>query len=494
MYTLLNYVWINTILATIAALILFPVYKVLYKKTLTWRSALLWLVLLRFILPVEHFLNLNFFDLLQPYSGGTTNVFEPFALQELAHFSTLPEQAVARVNTNDFNGVALLFFVWLLGITLFIGIFYFKRFRVAKRINSARPLLDKKVIQRANSWKAKLKIKRPIQLKISSEEITAYTLGTWRPVIVISQKVVETKPLKYLEAVIAHELAHIKHFDDLKLQFIAWVRALHFFNPLAWLIAHRMDMIREFNCDKAVLQQQHIKPIEYGKVLLDATRVNRQGVLFYLLAMAVSKNSLTKRFIMIKGVNMKHSTPSKSMAFILSILAIVIISMKMPENDIPVLAPVQVVETPMLSAAPTAPRATLALEEITFINPLQDENYKISSSYGWRINPFTKKKKMHIGIDLKAKMDTPVQATAAGVVVFSGEKGNYGNLVIIKHAEGFTSQYGQLNKCLVEKGREVKAGDVIGRVGSSGRSTGPHLHFELIKDNKRVNPAEYILF
>ncbi len=117
----------------------------------------------------------------------------------------------------------------------------------------------------------------------------------------------------------------------------------------------------------------------------------------------------------------------------------------------------------------------------------------ISSGFGWRISPFTGMKEFHKGIDIVARSGTPVVATACGVVIFAGRFGGYGKTVIIRHRNGFTTLYAHLRDILVKRGQRVKRGQVIGTVGSSGLSTGPHLHYEVRYRGRALNPKDYIL-
>ena len=98
----------------------------------------------------------------------------------------------------------------------------------------------------------------------------------------------------------------------------------------------------------------------------------------------------------------------------------------------------------------------------------------------------------HHGLDFKGEVGAPVFASADGVVTFSAAKGNWGKRIILKHANGYKSYYGHMNNLTVSKGQYVKAGDVIGGVGSTGKSTGPHLHFEIRKDGRHIDPAPLI--
>ncbi len=117
---------------------------------------------------------------------------------------------------------------------------------------------------------------------------------------------------------------------------------------------------------------------------------------------------------------------------------------------------------------------------------------KITSHYGYRTDPFTGKYEFHEGVDIKARWGTPVRATAEGKVIFAGWKPGYGKTVIIRHAFGYTTLYGHMSKIKVKRGMWVKSGQIIGYVGSSGRSTGPHVHYEVWRYSRKVNPLKYM--
>jgi len=117
----------------------------------------------------------------------------------------------------------------------------------------------------------------------------------------------------------------------------------------------------------------------------------------------------------------------------------------------------------------------------------------VTSRFGPRIDPYTGSRKAHRGIDYSARKGTPVFATADGVVAFSGKWRTYGEAVEISHGHGYVTRFAHLEKRLVRKGQKVRRGDIIGRVGSTGRSTFAHLHYEVEKDGHRVNPLRYIV-
>jgi len=117
---------------------------------------------------------------------------------------------------------------------------------------------------------------------------------------------------------------------------------------------------------------------------------------------------------------------------------------------------------------------------------------RITSGYGYRRDPFTHERKPHHGIDFGAPRGTPVYAPADGKVVMVKRQYTFGKVIKIDHGYGFETVYGHLNSYNVKVGQTVKRGDLIGAVGNTGRSTGPHLHYEVRVDKKTVNPMDYL--
>lgn len=121
------------------------------------------------------------------------------------------------------------------------------------------------------------------------------------------------------------------------------------------------------------------------------------------------------------------------------------------------------------------------------------EDFEITSNFGNRLHPIHKIKKMHKGVDFKAEFGTPIYATSDGKITTAKEESKgYGNHVVIQHDEEFSTMYAQMSEIKVEIGQEVKKGDIIGLVGSSGASTGPHLHYEVRKNGRAIDPSPFL--
>jgi murein DD-endopeptidase MepM/ murein hydrolase activator NlpD len=116
----------------------------------------------------------------------------------------------------------------------------------------------------------------------------------------------------------------------------------------------------------------------------------------------------------------------------------------------------------------------------------------VTSSYGYRRDPFTGRAAFHAGLDFHAGYGAPIHAAGNGIVSFVGQRSGYGNVVEIDHGNGLLTRYAHMSAFRTRLGQEVSAGDVIGLIGSTGRSTGPHLHFEVRINNRAVNPRPFL--
>ncbi|MGH6828841.1 MAG: M23 family metallopeptidase [Rhizomicrobium sp.] len=135
---------------------------------------------------------------------------------------------------------------------------------------------------------------------------------------------------------------------------------------------------------------------------------------------------------------------------------------------------------------------TLELRHLPLSLPVESGAVDLSSGFGFRLDPFTRRYAFHPGMDFAGAWGTPVHATAAGTVIFAGPRGSYGNMVEIDHGMGLQTRYGHLSRISVRVGMRVEKGATIGRLGSTGRSTGPHVHYEVWYDDVVRNPRNFI--
>ena len=116
----------------------------------------------------------------------------------------------------------------------------------------------------------------------------------------------------------------------------------------------------------------------------------------------------------------------------------------------------------------------------------------LTSDFGGRVDPFTGGRDYHAGLDISADKGKPVRATADGTIGEAGWSGNYGNMVLVRHRFGLSTRYGHMSRLNVSPGQTVRRGDIIGFVGSTGRSTSPHLHYEVLLNGQAINPLRFL--
>jgi murein DD-endopeptidase MepM/ murein hydrolase activator NlpD len=116
----------------------------------------------------------------------------------------------------------------------------------------------------------------------------------------------------------------------------------------------------------------------------------------------------------------------------------------------------------------------------------------VSSSFGVRRDPIIRRPAMHTGIDFRTPTGTPIISSGAGKVVKAGWNGGYGRMVEIDHGQGLTTRYAHMSRIRVSEGQEVSTGDIVGDAGSTGRSTGPHLHYEVRRNGTAIDPLKFL--
>ncbi|MDQ2736377.1 MAG: M23 family metallopeptidase, partial [Pseudomonadota bacterium] len=142
------------------------------------------------------------------------------------------------------------------------------------------------------------------------------------------------------------------------------------------------------------------------------------------------------------------------------------------------------------SVAEAATRRTL--EQMRMPTRLPIEGATLTSTFGNRVDPFTRTSAFHAGLDFAAGIGTPIDAAAGGTVAYAGHRSDFGEVVEIDHGNGLMTRYAHASRLLVKTGDIVTPGQAIAMVGSTGRSTGPHLHFEVLRNGEHVDPKRYL--
>ena len=284
--------------------------------------------------------------------------------------------------------------------------------------------------------------------------------------------------------VMTHEIQHVRMGHSYDRLLIDLIIALLWINPFIYLFKKWLIEVHEFEADAGVLKVSADK-LQYQLTLLQSMQVPQQSELVSFFNFSIIKRR-------IKMMNQKQSSKWAKFRTLAIVPAVLLISILMSYK-------------PAIQQEDFSIRSFNDLyyfldqdgtDNTPSIFPVkikEDIKVRVSSEYGMRKDPFDGKKKMHTGMDIAAPKGTPVIATANGVVELVDNKPNgYGKHVIIKHDETIRTKYAQMDSYVVKVGETVKRGEVIGYVGSSGRSTNPHLHYEVQIDNRKVNPADYI--
>jgi len=277
----------------------------------------------------------------------------------------------------------------------------------------------------------------------------------------------------YPQPIIEHEKVHVRKWHSLDLILAELYIAICWFNPLVYAYRKSIRAVHEFQADEAVLARQTRKS-QYLALLLQHLEAEQPVRLHSYFNYPILK----KRIDMITKNN---STSKNIWRYLLFIPVLSLLSMALNTKDYPI-------PPDMEQLTHTVP-----LHNPFSVFPVKNGSRKdITHFYGKSfLHPIKKKSVVHGGIDIRAKSGTPVLATSAGTVAKVAMENNWGNLIIITHVDGFETWYAHLKGFEIQQGQTVSEGQVIGYVGSTGLSTGPHLHYELRQYGERVDPMEY---
>lgn len=480
---------------SVYAAALFPVILLvqwfLQKRTLPWRSGLWLLVFIRLLLPP---------DCSHSFSGSSLAVRW---MQTHCHVSVhgrmadpsdspsfFPESGTAppsRLASSSRMTVQSVLFLFWTGGVLFLSIVYAVRLRRFRRtIRNGAPVLHHRANKLLSDWRRRFGIRREVRLIATAETVPPFTSGLVRPVVVLPQRLLDAACRSDMEAVIAHETAHVKRWDGLWIALQNLVQMVYFFHPIVWMAGNRLRVSRECACDGLVLSQNRIQRESYARALLNLIKMNTLGpdCVSLIPSFSSERNALFTRLKTMKGEHNMRGIHKIGTAGLLAGLAVFILPMKAATvSDSP---------KPAEAARPVAEEPDIedASLDLQLIPPVKGG--KILSGFGMRKDPLDGRMKLHRGVDIPEKEGAPVHAAADGLVQIAEFRADYGNLIEISHGDGMSTRYGQLDTLLVRPGMPVKQEQQIGTVGRTGRSTGPHLHFEVRIHGEAVDPELYL--
>ncbi|WP_020526601.1 peptidoglycan DD-metalloendopeptidase family protein [Flexithrix dorotheae] len=284
--------------------------------------------------------------------------------------------------------------------------------------------------------------------------------------------------------VIAHEEVHAREWHSLDILLVEVLKVIFWFNPLLGLYKKAIEQNHEFIADGQTAGKFGISNY-FQLVLKMAIRQQKSTVANHFANIPIKRR--------IQKINQNQIQTMQKLKYLIVMPLIgglmFCFSCKQENENVNQNELVKQPAPEMLSVA-HQPQQDKGIPDML---PLKrEEMHKMTSGFGMRTHPIHKKRQMHRGVDFSAPTGTGVYATADGEVKGAEIKnGGYGKLITLAHDENYFTRYAQLDEILVEEGQEVKRGDLIGRVGSSGMSTAPHLHYEILKGDQPVDPADY---
>ncbi len=378
----------------------------------------------------------------------------------------------------------LLFFVWSAGSVAFLFLYIRRLRRIHHLIQAAQTVTDSPILHWIAHLRRRFRVKRTIRIVTSNQFSVPFTLGTLRPVIYLPATLLGREKRPLLRTVLAHEMAHISRFDDIKLKLQEMIQVFYFFHPLVWICNKHLRQARESYCDQRVLQKKLVGPDQYARHLLEVIKLDSgyEQSVSPMPALGRYGQQIRRRLDNLKGeMHMKRHSMIMATGVLL-LLGFMLL--------------------PMSGGTATDAEQNATGQVMNETSPLLEfscplKSGRVSDRYGQRLHPIDKKMVFHRGIDIAAPTGTPVYAAADGIVdttVVNGSKEGAGNYIIVQHGKGYSTVYTQLHRVNVSAGEQVKSGQTIGEVGSSGLSTGPHLHFELRFKGEALDPETLIRF
>lgn len=303
---------------------------------------------------------------------------------------------------------------------------------------------------------------KSIEVRVCGISRSPFIIGVCHPVLVLPDRELTAEQL---DNILRHETVHLRRRDTLYRWFTQIVKCLHWFNPAAYYVFYRVCAECEISCDAAVISDMtEEEKMSYVNTILSLLNAENGIVSPLTTGMNDNFKMLKRRFIMIKN----NKKTGRVLMVISSAAAAVILSASI-----------------FVSGAVAGMTSYEEAEtENTVQNFIKPADGRISSGFSDE----------HPATDIAMPTGTEVKAAADGTVIFSGYEIPRGNYIIIDHGNGYTTIYAHGSELLAEEGEAVKSGDVIMKSGSTGMSTGPHLHFEIRDNGNAVDPEGYFTF
>ncbi|WP_353095378.1 M23/M56 family metallopeptidase [Tissierella praeacuta] len=476
-YTILE----SSIKSSLLIGIILLVKKIFREKIGAKGQCLLWfLLIIRLTLSNMNLRLFNIFSKINPYNA----ILKPdytITKSEIIKWlnNGLSQQSLLRISSN-FSIKYLFPSIWILGILILTLNFIVSNIKYGYLIKLSQTSVEEYIEQILIESQRKLNIRISLKAYKSPFVYSPCLYGLFNPCILLPYDIEKKIDIDNLRYVISHELAHYKRKDIFLYTFIYILQIVYWFNPIIWYGLYRMKNDCEIACDALALSSfKEDEKEDYGLCIINLLeRSKTKSYKIVTTEFINKKKDLKRRIIMIK----KFKEGSYKLSFVTILVFMLMTSIFLSNGNI------KAVADNSLNNSIVTNMEDIQLLEMIWPVP----NYtKISAPFGKRVHPVTKMEKVHTGIDIPGEEGEIIIAAADGKVVFSQYEGGYGKTIIIDHGNNLATVYAHCSELLVEENDEITFGTAIAKVGSTGASTGPHLHFEVRKDGEAVEPLDY---
>jgi murein DD-endopeptidase MepM/ murein hydrolase activator NlpD len=464
--------------STAVCLVVWTVCRALRGRWPALRQALWALVLLRLVLPPSLSHSWSAGALLGAVSVGVGLGDLHVASGHAASTDVAIVSSAAARADGVASGVTLVVVsLWLAVVVALVRRDLLRAGATRSFLSAAEPVRSACAGRMLERWMRRLGVHRPVRLVSSAAAVAPFTVGLLRPTIFVPAALLRPGKGRAFAAALGHELAHVARWDYGWLRLQQLVSRLFFFHPVVWLASRQLNDGRECLCDALVVAGGLMAPRRYVGGLLDVLQLELRG------------GTVPALFARQKGILMRLTSAlavkraGRRDAVLAAVVALAVGWFLLP------LAGAET-EGANQAAGPNRKGSPMS-----FSDPLPGR--RVAMAFGEAAHPITGKPYTHRGVDLVAPAGTKILAPHEGVVELATESGpskEMGTVVIVDHGGGWKTAYAHLGELKVARGQHISGGDVIAFVGSTGLSTGPHLHFEVWEGGQPIDPATVIQY
>lgn len=443
-----------------------------------------YIMLIRLLLPYAPNTSISLFNLFhyvhlsEPYVNNQTmtNQIEPiintdsFPMEEVDSINYLPEL------------MQILMTIWIIGMIAILAYTFIVNIQFREKWREDAIEAEPSAYKILEECKCKMGMKKNAPIFYTKAIHAPVLYGLFYPTLLLPMNSKEVWHKDEMTCIMLHELSHLKRKDIAVFWIMTIIKSIHWFNPIVWYGLHRMRQDSELACDALALSYLNEKDTQkYGYTIIHMLQKTQQMGTLNVAGMTGNKSQIIRRVKMI-ALFKKNSYKLSFVAILILIIMGCMFLTNAAEDKVPQ-------QTPLESQPETQKEAQVGTVEMLW--PLDDGQHKrITSGFGWKKHPIKDKKYFHEGIDIAARQNTKIIAVSKGVVICSDSDEQYGKNIKIQHDNGIVTFYAHCSKLLMNKGDTVEPGEEIAQVGSTGMSTGPHLHFEVQKNGEPVDPLD----